>query len=40
MSDFLFGFPGETYEDRAATAKLIGRIIGLSLEYTHITYRH
>lgn len=40
MNNFLFGFPGETRADRAATLQLIERIWRLSPDLNHMTFRY
>ena len=40
MSNFLFGFPGETREDRRASLELIERIWSLSRERNVLTFRY
>jgi len=40
MNNFLFGFPGETAEDRADTTRLIYRLLKLPGATCHFTYRH
>jgi len=40
MNNFLFGFPGETHLDRAATLRLIDRLIEVGAHRNHFTYRH
>ena len=40
MNNFLFGFPGETREDRLETLRVIDRLLSISFERNHITYRH
>lgn len=40
MNNFLFGFPGETRVDRAASLAMIHRLFELSPELCHFTYRY
>lgn len=40
MNNFLFGFPGETHEDRADTIRLVNRLVEAGAERNHFTYRH
>ena len=40
MNNFLFGFPGETRSDRAASLAMIHRLFRLSPTMCHFTYRY
>lgn len=40
MNNFLFGAPGETHDDRVATLRVIDRLLAMSFEDNHLTYRH
>ena len=40
MNNFLFGFPGETREDRKATLLMIERLARMSWVRNHFTYRY
>ncbi len=40
MNNFLFGFPGETREDRQQTLRVIDRLARLPYRHNHFTYRY